>query len=159
MSPGPRVVVIGAGIVGCALADELTERGWTDLTVLEQGDLFATGGSSSHAPGLVFQTNPCRTMTEFAKYTVAKYGALDLDGKRCFRQVGGLEVATRPERLADLKRRHGWRKPTSTATCRCRRSFASSRWRAIRVVRRCSPRRSGRKRTRISRNSMGCARP
>ncbi len=108
MAPRPRVVIVGAGIVGCALADELTERGWTELTVLEQGDLFTTGGSSSHAPGLVFQTNGCRTMTEFAKYTVAKYGDLDVDGKWCFRPVGGLEVATTPERLADLERRHGW---------------------------------------------------
>ncbi|MEV0177564.1 FAD-dependent oxidoreductase [Streptomyces sp. NPDC050803] len=33
----PKVVVIGAGIVGCALGDELTARGWTDVTVLEQG--------------------------------------------------------------------------------------------------------------------------
>ncbi|SDX74743.1 Glycine cleavage system T protein (aminomethyltransferase) [Amycolatopsis xylanica] len=108
MAVTPRVVLIGAGIVGCALADELTARGWTDVTVLEQGDLFTTGGSSSHAPGLVFQTNGCRTMTEFAKYTVTKYSELTLDGGWCFRQVGGLEVATTPERLHDLKRRHGW---------------------------------------------------
>ncbi|GAA1964058.1 FAD-dependent oxidoreductase [Amycolatopsis minnesotensis] len=108
MAAQPRVVVIGAGIVGCALADELTERGWTDVTVLEQGDLFATGGSSSHAPGLVFQTTGCRTMIEFARYTVAKYTGLTLDGKWCFQQLGGLEVATTPERWADLKRRHGW---------------------------------------------------
>jgi glycine cleavage system aminomethyltransferase T/glycine/D-amino acid oxidase-like deaminating enzyme len=102
------VVVIGAGIVGCAVADELTERGWTDVTVLEQGPLFRTGGSSSHAPGLVFQTTPNRTMTEFASYTVAKYSTLTLAGEWCFRQVGGLEVATTPERWRDLKRRHGW---------------------------------------------------
>ncbi|NKE62665.1 FAD-dependent oxidoreductase [Lentzea sp. PSKA42] len=104
----PRVVLIGAGIVGCALADELTARGWTDVTVLEQGPLFATGGSSSHAPGLVFQTTGCRTMTSFAKYTVEKYTALTLDGKWCFQQLGGLEVATTPERWTDLKRRQGW---------------------------------------------------
>jgi glycine cleavage system aminomethyltransferase T/glycine/D-amino acid oxidase-like deaminating enzyme len=108
MAVAPRVVVIGAGIVGCALADELTMRGWTDVTVLEQGDLFKTGGSSSHAPGLVFQTTGCKTMTEFAKYTVAKYSGLTLDGKWCFQQLGGLEVATTPERWEDLKRRHGW---------------------------------------------------
>jgi glycine/D-amino acid oxidase-like deaminating enzyme len=72
----PRVVIIGAGIVGCAIADELGERGWTDVTVLEQGPLFRTGGSSSHAPGLVFQTSPNRTMTEFARYTVRKYREL-----------------------------------------------------------------------------------
>ncbi|GIH77619.1 GcvT family protein [Planobispora longispora] len=108
MAGRPRVVIIGAGIVGCALADELTVRGWTDVTVLEQGPLFAAGGSSSHAPGLVFQTNPSKTMTDFAVYTVAKYRDLSLDGKPCFTQVGGLEVATTPERWRDLHRRHGW---------------------------------------------------
>ncbi|GHH33209.1 GcvT family protein [Lentzea cavernae] len=104
----PRVVLIGAGIVGCALADELTARGWTNVTVLEQGPLFATGGSSSHAPGLVFQTTGCKTMTSFAKYTVEKYTALTMDDKWCFQQLGGLEVATTPERWTDIKRRHGW---------------------------------------------------
>jgi glycine cleavage system aminomethyltransferase T/glycine/D-amino acid oxidase-like deaminating enzyme len=108
MPTQPRVVLIGAGIVGCALADELTARGWTDITVLEQGPLFATGGSSSHAPGLVYQTTGCKTMTQLAKYTVEKYTALTLDGDWCFQQLGGLEIATTSERWADLKRRHGW---------------------------------------------------
>ena len=107
MTVQPKVVIIGAGIVGCALSDELTARGWTDVTVLEQGPLFATGGSSSHAPGLVFQTNSSKTMTEFASYTVSKYSSLTLDGQWCFRQVGGLEVATTPDRLAELHRKHG----------------------------------------------------
>ncbi|MFF4506713.1 FAD-dependent oxidoreductase [Streptomyces sp. NPDC001401] len=108
MATQPKVVIIGAGIVGCALSDELTARGWTDVTVLEQGPLFATGGSTSHAPGLVFQTNGSKTMTEFARYTVEKYNALTLDGQWCFNQVGGLEVAAGPERLAEIQRRHGW---------------------------------------------------
>ncbi|GGN90233.1 sarcosine dehydrogenase [Actinoplanes lobatus] len=103
----PRVVIIGAGVVGSALADELTERGWTDVTVVDQGRLFTPGGSSSHAPGLVFQTNPSKTMTELATYTVEKLSGLTLDGRWCFRQVGGLEVATTEARLHDLKRRHG----------------------------------------------------
>ncbi|MQA61860.1 MAG: FAD-dependent oxidoreductase [Actinophytocola sp.] len=108
MATQPRIVIIGAGIVGCALADELSIRGWTNITVLEQGPLFATGGSSSHAPGLVFQVTGCKTMTEFAKYTVAKYSAMTLDGKWCFQQLGGIEVATTQQRWDDLKRRHGW---------------------------------------------------
>jgi dimethylglycine oxidase len=108
MAASPRVVIIGAGIVGCSLADELTERGWTNLTVVDQGPLFAAGGSSSHAPGLVFQTNGSKTMAEFARYTVEKFSSLTLDGEWCFRQVGGLEVAITPERLEDLKRRHDW---------------------------------------------------
>jgi glycine/D-amino acid oxidase-like deaminating enzyme len=49
----PRVVIIGAGVVGVGLADELTERGWTNVTVVDQGPLWAAGGSTSHAPGLI----------------------------------------------------------------------------------------------------------
>ncbi|TMR97759.1 GcvT family protein [Nonomuraea basaltis] len=100
---GPSVVIIGAGVVGAALADELSARGWTDVTVVDQGDVPATGGSSSHAPGLVFQINGSKTMTEMARYTVEKFVELD-----SFHQVGGLEVATTPERLAELRRRQGW---------------------------------------------------
>jgi len=100
---GPRVVIIGAGVVGAALAEELSAKGWTEITVVDQGPVPATGGSSSHAPGLVFQTNSSKTMTEMARYTVEKLSALG-----CFLQVGGLEVATTPERLVELRRRHGW---------------------------------------------------
>ena len=99
----PSVVIIGAGIVGTSLADELTARGCTDVTVLDRGPLFTTGGSTSHAPGLVFQTNPSKTMTEFARYTVEKFVGLD-----AFDQVGGLEVATTPQRWTDLHRKLGW---------------------------------------------------
>ena len=104
----PKVVVIGAGIVGSSLADELTARGWTDVTVLDRGPLFATGGSTSHAPGLVFQTNPSKTMTEFARYTVEKFSALDHPDGWAFNPVGGLEVASTPERWEDLHRKAGW---------------------------------------------------
>ncbi|WP_158844001.1 GcvT family protein [Saccharothrix deserti] len=105
---GPRVVVVGAGVVGAALVDELSARGWDDITVVDQGPLPAPGGSSSHAPGLVFQTNPSKAMAEMARYTVDKLNTLSVDGEPCFLQVGGLEVATTPERLTDLHRRHGW---------------------------------------------------
>lgn len=104
----PEIVVIGAGIVGTSLADELTMRGATNVTVLDRGPLFATGGSTSHAPGLVFQTNPSKTMTAFARYTVEKFCALTHPDGWAFNQVGGLEVATTPERWADLHRKAGW---------------------------------------------------
>jgi glycine cleavage system aminomethyltransferase T/glycine/D-amino acid oxidase-like deaminating enzyme len=104
----PRVVIIGAGIVGTSLADEITSRGWTDVTVLDQGPLFSTGGSTSHAPGLVFQTNSSRSMSHFAAYTADKFRGLHHDGGWCFNTVGGLEVATTPQRWADLQRKAGW---------------------------------------------------
>ena len=108
MKCASRVVIIGAGIVGTNLADELVSRGWTNITVVEQGPLNMPGGSSSHAPGLVFQTNPSKTMTLFARYTVEKLSSLEMEGQTCFNQVGGLEIATTTARLEELKRKHGY---------------------------------------------------
>jgi glycine cleavage system aminomethyltransferase T/glycine/D-amino acid oxidase-like deaminating enzyme len=105
---GPSVVIIGAGVVGAALADELSARGWDDITVVDQGPLPATGGSSSHAPGLVFQASPSKALAEMARYTIEKFTSLSTPDKPCFLPVGGLEVATTPERVAELHRRHGW---------------------------------------------------
>ena len=103
-----RAVIIGAGIVGCSVAYHLTKLGWRDIVVVEQGPLFETGGSTSHAPGLVFQINPSKTMTGFAKYTVDLWTRLELDGEPCAKTVGSMEVAWTPERLADLKRKAGY---------------------------------------------------
>ena len=102
-----RVVVVGAGIAGCSVAYHLTQLGWRDIVVVDQGPLFETGGSTSHAPGLVFQINPSKTMTSFARYTVDLWSRLELDGVPCAKAVGSLEVAWTPERLADLKRKAG----------------------------------------------------
>lgn len=108
MAQRQRLVIIGAGIVGANVADELVSRGWKDITVVEQGPLQMPGGSTSHAPGLVFQTTPSKTMTHLARYTVEKLQSIEKDGQNCFNQVGGLEVATTPERMQDLKRKHGY---------------------------------------------------
>ena len=66
-----RLVIVGAGVVGCGLAYHLTKLGWRDILVLDQGPLFETGGSTSHAPGLIFQTNYSKFMTRCAMYSVA----------------------------------------------------------------------------------------
>ena len=102
-----RVVIIGAGIVGCSVAFHLTRFGWRDIVVVDQGPLFETGGSTSHAPGLVFQVNPSRMMMAFARHTVDLWSGLELDGEPCAKTVGSLEVAWTPERLEDLKRKVG----------------------------------------------------
>jgi dimethylglycine oxidase len=102
-----RVVIVGAGLVGCAVAEHLAELGRHDITVVDQGPLPSTGGSSSHAPGLVFQTNPSQTMTRLASYTVEHFSALQHEDGPGFLPVGSIEVATTPERLAWLQLRHG----------------------------------------------------
>ncbi len=79
----------------------------TDVLVIDQGPLFATGGSTSHAPGIIFQTNGSRTMCRIAQDSVAIYDSVTRDGERLWFGVGGLEVATTPERMQELKRRQG----------------------------------------------------
>ncbi|GGA61752.1 sarcosine dehydrogenase [Pseudoclavibacter endophyticus] len=103
----PKIVIIGLGVVGAALADELTLRGCTNVTVFEQGPLYVTGGSSSHAPGFVFQTTPNRTMSLLARRTLDKLDGVVLGEQWLLKRVGGLEIATTPERLHDLRRRRG----------------------------------------------------
>jgi glycine cleavage system aminomethyltransferase T/glycine/D-amino acid oxidase-like deaminating enzyme len=102
---GRAYVVIGAGVVGAAVADQLTARGATDVTVLDKGPLYATGGSSSHAPGLVSRTSPSKMMQTLADYTVDTFTALDLDGAPAMLPVGTLEVARNEPRLRELQRR------------------------------------------------------
>ena len=110
MQPHARLVIIGAGIVGCSVAYHLTQRGWRDIAVVDQGSLFDTGGSSSHAPGLVFQTNASKLMTTLAMDTVALYSDLELDGEPCWYGVGSLEVAYTEARWQDLHRKMGFAK-------------------------------------------------
>lgn len=102
------IVIVGAGIVGTAAAHALTQRGWRDVVVLDQGPRFAPGGSTTHAPGLVFQTNPSKTMAALAKRSIALYASLlGEDGQPCWYGVGSLEVARTPERWHDLHRKLG----------------------------------------------------
>lgn len=107
MGTDTQILIIGAGIVGCSTAYHLAHRGVTDVLVVEQGPLFATGGSSSHAPGLVFQTNASQTMSQLASYTVDCFASKTVDDQPCFHQVGGIEVATTAQRWADLQRKRG----------------------------------------------------
>ena len=103
-----RVVIIGAGIAGASVAYHLARRGWKDIVVVDKGPLFKTGGSTSHAPGLVFQVNFSRMMSVLARETARIYGALNPPaGKPLWSAVGGLEVAWTPERFEDLKRKVG----------------------------------------------------
>ena len=101
---------MGAGIAGSSVAYHLTQLGWRDIVVVDQGPLFETGGSTSHAPGLVFQINASKTMASFARHTVDLWTRMELDGAPCAKTVGSLEVAWTPERLADLKRKAGFGK-------------------------------------------------
>ncbi len=104
------LVIIGAGIVGCSAAYHLTQMGWQDVVVIDQGPLYETGGSTSHAPGIIFQINGSRAMCKMAQYTVKLLYNLEFDGEQCWYPVGAVEVAITDARLQELWRRHGFSK-------------------------------------------------
>jgi len=99
-------VIIGAGIVGCNLAYQLTELGRDDVVVVDQGPMPTTGGSSSHAPGIMFQTAEPKELSKFANYSRQLYSELEgRDGRQAYNETGGIEVARSEERMAFLQRR------------------------------------------------------
>jgi aminomethyltransferase len=99
-------VVVGAGIVGCNVAYQLTELGREDVVVVDQGPMPTTGGSSTHAPGIMFQTAEPKTLSQFANYSRKVYSDLEgADGQQAYNETGGIEVARSEERMAFLQRR------------------------------------------------------
>ena len=104
-----RVVIVGAGIVGVSAAYELTKRGVSDVVVIDRGDMFRTGGSTSHAPGGVFQNNSSRTVSKLAQWSVETFLEMNEDGDSpVYWPTGSLEVATTEARWQDLHRKYGY---------------------------------------------------
>jgi glycine cleavage system aminomethyltransferase T/glycine/D-amino acid oxidase-like deaminating enzyme len=104
-----RVVIVGAGIVGVSAAYELTKRGVSDVVVIDRGDLFRAGGSTSHAPGGVFQNNTSRTVSKLAQWSVETFLDANGDGDSpVYWPTGSLEVATTEARWQDLHRQYGY---------------------------------------------------
>jgi glycine cleavage system T protein len=111
MQEQARLVIVGAGVVGCSAAYHFAKLGWRDVVVIDKGKLLEVDGSTSHAPGGMFLTNSSKMMTEMAKYSREFYGQLgDVDGQPSLFGVGGLEVAYTKERWHDLRRKQGWAK-------------------------------------------------
>jgi dimethylglycine oxidase len=102
-----RVVIVGAGIVGCSIAYHLTELGWRDIVVLDQGPLGQNWGSTSHAPGLMFAHNVSKTVTQLAIWSADLYARVQPPDGSAFFRVGSLEIAATPARWQELKRRVG----------------------------------------------------
>jgi len=101
-----RAVVIGAGICGSSVAYHLTELGWREVVVLEQGPLH--GGTTSHAPGLVGQLRSSVSLTKLLMQSVALYRTLRAGGEPGFQEVGSLRLASSAARLEELKRQAGF---------------------------------------------------
>ncbi len=95
-----ETVIVGSGAVGCSVAYHLSELGAEDVVVVDQGPLPVTGGSSVHAPGIMFQTSPSKIQTKTAYYTSRL-----LSDAGVYDEVGGIEVARSQKRMDFLQRR------------------------------------------------------
>jgi glycine cleavage system aminomethyltransferase T/glycine/D-amino acid oxidase-like deaminating enzyme len=99
-----RVVIIGGGVIGTSVAYHLTEAGWTDVLLLEQGQLSC--GTTWHAAGLVGQLRATESGTRLVQYSTGLYERLEAETGlgTGFRRCGGVTVARTPERLTQLRR-------------------------------------------------------
>jgi heterotetrameric sarcosine oxidase gamma subunit len=99
-----QVVVIGGGVIGASVAYHLTALGWTDVLLLEQGQLSC--GTTWHAAGLVGQLRATETGTRLVQYSAALYEQLESETGQAtgFRRCGGLTVARTQDRMRTLQR-------------------------------------------------------
>jgi 4-methylaminobutanoate oxidase (formaldehyde-forming) len=99
-----RVVIIGGGVIGTSVAYHLTEAGWTDVLLLEQGQLSC--GTTWHAAGLVGQLRATESGTRLVQYSTGLYERLEAETGlgTGFRRCGGVTVARTQDRLTQLRR-------------------------------------------------------
>lgn len=92
-----RIVIIGGGIFGVNIAYHFARRGWTDLMLIEKGEIAS--GETGHAAGLVTQFATSETLMQFRKYSIELYSELGL-----INHVGSLRVASSQDQLKELQR-------------------------------------------------------
>ncbi|MDE0949033.1 MAG: FAD-dependent oxidoreductase [Candidatus Thioglobus sp.] len=93
MKSHAQVVIIGGGSLGVNLMYHLTQEGWTDIILVEKGEL--TSGSTWHAAGLCPNFNGNHTLSSIHEYTIKLYDEIlpektGLDSS--FHKTGSLRV-------------------------------------------------------------------
>ena len=103
MKSHTRVVIVGGGIMGVGLLYHLALEGWTDIVLVEKGEL--TSGSTWHAAGQCPHFNSSLNMTKVHMYGTELYPKLEaLTGHAVsWHGCGGLRLATTDEEVNWLK--------------------------------------------------------
>jgi len=99
-----RIVVIGGGAVGCAVAYSLARAGQSDVLLVEKQPTVAAV-TTSQAAGLVGQVRTTVERVRLAMWSVQTFSELQNDERAnpAWRQVGSLRIALTDERVDEFK--------------------------------------------------------
>lgn len=95
-----QIMIVGAGVVGTALAAELAALDGFEVTVLER-ESGTPRGSTSLAPGLVGLYNEAPILTALARESAEVYASLGSG----FSRSGGIEIAASDDGAQELSQR------------------------------------------------------
>ena len=107
MKSHARVVIVGGGVMGVGLLYHLALEGWTDIVLIEKGEL--TSGSTWHAAGQCPHFNGSLNMTKVHVYGTELYPKLEqLTGQAVsWHGCGGLRLAVSDEEVNWFKYVYG----------------------------------------------------
>ncbi|WP_193178590.1 GcvT family protein [Oricola nitratireducens] len=99
-----RIVIIGAGAIGCSLAYHLARAGEKDVLVLEKAQI--THGCTWHAAGLVGQLRGKKSLTQLMQNSVAVFDRLEGETGQAtdWKKVGSLRLASSEDRWSEIRR-------------------------------------------------------
>ena len=99
-----QVVIVGGGVVGCSVAYHLASLGWTDVVLLEQGQLSC--GTTWHAAGVIGQLRTHPSLTRLMLESSELYANLEstVGLGTGWNQSGALWVAAFRDRMVQLLR-------------------------------------------------------
>src|SRR3979490_1483660 len=111
------LVITAGGVIGTSVAYHLTKLGFTDVVLLEQGQLSCgttwhapgLGGTlraSAHAAGRVGQLRASEGATRLVQYSTQLYAELERETglSAGYKQCGGVTVARTEDRMVQLRR-------------------------------------------------------
>jgi dimethylglycine dehydrogenase len=103
MKTHARVVVIGGGIAGCSVLYHLCKLGWTDVVLLEKGEL--TSGTTWHSVGNTPMFTTSLNLMRVLKASNELYQTLEAETGQAvgYHPVGSLRLASNPDLLAWYK--------------------------------------------------------
>lgn len=111
MKTGTDVVIIGGGVIGCAIAYFLRKQ-HVDVVLLERGEIG--GEASGAAAGLLAPLGPLSGPGPFADLVLAGFASLSAlvpeleaasDVRMQYEQTGALRIVRNPKRVAHLQKR------------------------------------------------------